>query len=62
MEQIAKAAAAWQQDGDQSVDTVFDEVESRFIEAWQDDAGLQTYGEAVADLLEFREREGEPQR
>ena len=61
LEQIAKAAAAWQQDGNQSVDTVFDEVESRFIEAWQDDAGLQTYGEAVADLLEFREHEGEPQ-
>ena len=61
LEQIAKAAAAWQQDRNQSVDTVFDEVESRFIEAWQDDAGLQTYGEAVADLLEFREHEGEPQ-
>ena len=40
---------------------LFDEVESRFVEAWQNDAGLQTYGEAVADLLEFREREGEPQ-
>ena len=58
---VAEAAAAWQQDGDQSVDALFDEVESRFVEAWQDDAGLQTYGEAVADLLEFREREGEPQ-
>ncbi len=58
---IAEAAAASQQDGDQSVDALFDDVESRFVEAWQDDAGLQTYGEAVADLLEFREREGEPQ-
>ena len=59
--QVARAAASWQQDGDQSVDALFDEVESRFIEAWQDDAGLQTYGEAVAELLDFREREGEPQ-
>ncbi|MDT5107341.1 MAG: isocitrate lyase [Mycobacterium sp.] len=57
---IAEAAAAWQQDGDESVDALFDKVESRFVEAWQDDAGLQTYGEAVAELLEFREREGEP--
>jgi isocitrate lyase len=57
---IAEAAAAWQQGGDQSVDALFDKVESRFVEAWQDDAGLQTYGEAVAELLEFREREGEP--
>ncbi len=55
---IADAAA--KQDRDQSVDALFDEVESRFVEAWQNDAGLQTYGEAVADLLEFREREGEP--
>ena len=55
---IADAAA--KQDRDQSIDALFDEVESRFVEAWQNDAGLQTYGEAVADLLEFREREGEP--
>lgn len=56
---IAEAAAGWKPDGNQSVDTLFDAVESRFVEAWQDDAGLQTYGEAVAELLEFREREGE---
>ncbi len=61
LDQVARAAVSWQQDGDQSVDALFDEVESRFIEAWQDDAGLQTYGEAVAELLDFREREGEPQ-
>jgi isocitrate lyase len=58
---VAEAAAACQQNGDQSVDALFDKVESRFVEAWQDDAGLQTYGEAVAELLDFREREGEPQ-
>ncbi|MDT0382834.1 isocitrate lyase, partial [Streptomyces sp. DSM 42041] len=43
-----------------SVDKMFDKVESAFVEAWQSDAGLNTYGEAVAELLEFREREGEP--
>jgi isocitrate lyase len=57
---VSEAAAAWQQDGEQSIDALFDEVESRFIEAWEEDAGLQTYGEAVAKLLEFRESEGEP--
>ncbi|MCW2689490.1 MAG: isocitrate lyase [Mycobacterium sp.] len=57
---VSEAAAAWQQDGEQSIDALFDEVESRFIEAWEEDAGLQTYGEAVAKLLEFREGEGEP--
>jgi isocitrate/methylisocitrate lyase len=56
---IAEAATSWRQDGDEAVDALFDKVESRFVEAWQNDAGLETYGEAVADLIEFREREGE---
>src|SRR3954471_5493857 len=56
---IAEAVTSWQQDGDEAVDALFDKVESRFVQAWQDDAGLETYGEAVADLIEFREREGE---
>ncbi|GJF09394.1 isocitrate lyase [Mycolicibacterium cyprinidarum] len=43
-----------------SVDAVFDEVESRVVDVWQEEAGLNTYGDAVAELLEFREREGEP--
>ena len=59
LELVSEAAAAWQQDGEQSVDVLFDDVESRFIEAWEEDAGLHTYGEAVAKLLEFRESEGE---
>ncbi|OHV05610.1 isocitrate lyase ICL2 [Mycobacterium talmoniae] len=54
-------AAAGQQNGEQkSIDALYDEVESKFVDAWQDDAGLMTYGEAVAELLEFGEREGEP--
>src|SRR3954467_4467407 len=56
---IADAVTSWQQDGDEAVDALFDNVESRFVEAWPNDAGLETYGEAVADLIEFREREGE---
>src|SRR3954466_9972593 len=56
---IADAVTSWEQDGDEAVDALFDNVESRFVEAWQNDAGLETYGEAVADLIEFREREGE---
>jgi isocitrate lyase len=57
---IAEAAAGSQLHEDQSPDAIFDHVESRFVEAWQEDAGLDTYGEAVAKLLEFRERESEP--
>lgn len=56
---VTEAASGWQ-GGSQSVDGLFDRVESTFVDAWQEDAGLQTYGEAVAELLDFREREGEP--
>ena len=57
---ITAAAAALQDGTETSVDAVFDDVESKFVDAWQVDAGLETYGEAVGDLLDFREREGEP--
>ncbi|WP_375484004.1 isocitrate lyase ICL2 [uncultured Mycobacterium sp.] len=60
LELVKQAATGWQKNGQQSVDALFDKVEARFVEAWEDDAGLETYGEAVADLLEFRESEGEP--
>jgi isocitrate/methylisocitrate lyase len=57
---VVDAVAAWKDGTEHSVDDLFDKVESQFVDAWQDDAGLETYGEAVAELLEFREREGEP--
>jgi isocitrate lyase len=57
---VAEAAAAWRDGAEQSIDDLYDKVESRFVEAWEGDAGLETYAEAVADLLEFREGEGEP--
>lgn len=56
---IDEAAAGWLDGREASVDAVYDALESRFIDAWQLDSGLQTYGEAVAELLEFRAREGE---
>src|SRR6201999_1237709 len=46
---IGEAAKAWQDGADDSVDALFDNVESKFVDAWQIDAGLQTYGEAVGD-------------
>jgi isocitrate lyase len=55
-----QAATGWQHNGQQSVDDLFDKVEARFVDTWEDDAGLKTYGEAVTELLEFAESEGEP--
>src|SRR6201991_4070346 len=56
---LIKQAAASPDHEQQSIDAVFDEVESKFVDAWQNDAGLMTYSEAVAELLEFAESEGE---
>ncbi|MDQ2635985.1 MAG: isocitrate lyase ICL2 [Actinomycetota bacterium] len=56
---VSEAASSYRNDPQQSLDALFDEVESKFVDAWQLDAGLMTYGEAVAELLEFRESEGE---
>jgi isocitrate lyase len=52
-------AAASPDHAQESIDAVFDEIESKFVDAWQVDAGLMTYGEAVAELLEFSESEGD---
>jgi isocitrate lyase len=57
---ISDAVNTWREDGQQSIGDLFDQVESRFVAAWEDDAGLMTYGEAVAEVLEFDASEGEP--
>ncbi len=57
---ISQAAEGWRGDGRQSLDALYDDIESKFVEAWQNDAGLMTYSEAVAEMLEFAEREGDP--
>lgn len=57
---ISDAVNTWRENGQQSIDDLFDQVESRFVAAWEDDAGLMTYGEAVAEVLEFDASEGEP--
>jgi isocitrate lyase len=54
---ISDAVNAWREDGQQSIDDLFDQVESRFVAAWEDDAGLMTYAEAVAEVLAFGESE-----
>ena len=41
------------------IDELLDAIDTRFAETWQAEAGLTTYGEAVADLLELRTSEGE---
>lgn len=57
---ISEAVKTWRENGETSIDDVYDEVESRFVAAWEDDAGVLTYGEAVAEVLEFGESDDEP--
>ena len=51
--------AAYRQDGDVTVDAVLNEITNRLVEAWEAEAGLETYDEAVAAVMEFRIDEGE---
>ena len=57
---VSDAVNAWRDNGQKSIDDLFDQVESRFVAAWEDDAGLMTYSDAVAEVLAFGESEDEP--
>ena len=56
---IDEAAATWTAAPAGSLDVLFDRVESQFVDAWQSDAALDTYGNAVAEVLRFKDGEGE---
>jgi isocitrate lyase len=43
------------------VDAVFERTAEGFLAAWEDEAGLATYADALVDLIAVREAEGEPQ-
>ena len=57
---VSDAVNTWRENGQNSIDDLFDQVESRFVAAWEDDAGLMTYSDAVAEVLAFGESEDEP--
>jgi isocitrate lyase len=42
-----------------SIEGMLDEVTTRFMDTWEAEAGLETYGEAVAEVMEFRAGEGQ---
>jgi isocitrate lyase len=56
---VADAAQAYREGRETSLDATYDRIASRLVEAWEADAVLQTYGEAVARELAWRESEGE---
>ncbi len=58
MAAIDEAARAYLADAGPSPEDTLDMVADHFLEAWQAEAGLQTLGEAVAEVMAFRADEG----
>ena len=56
---IADAAAAYKK-SNLSVDAALDQVFDKFVDAWQQEAGVTTYAEAVGNVIAFRNNEGDP--
>jgi isocitrate lyase len=60
LSQAAEAVASLREGKETSIDAMFDRITARFLDAWEEDAELNTFGEAVAEVIEFRSSEGEP--
>jgi isocitrate lyase len=60
LDKATEAASAYKEGRESSVDSMFDKVAKGFLEAWEEEADLRTFCEAVAEVLEFRANEGEP--
>jgi isocitrate lyase len=56
---IAQSAADFQKGVTASVDAALDKVFDKFVDAWQQEAAVCTYAEAVGNVIGFRESEGE---
>src|SRR6202795_4128769 len=58
--QVAEAVASLREGKETSIDAMFDRITASFLDAWEDAAELNTFGDAVAEVIEFRSSEGEP--
>jgi isocitrate lyase len=45
--------------GASSLERILDEVSTQFVDTWEEEAGIKTFGEAVADLMIFHAEEGD---
>jgi isocitrate lyase len=59
MRVLEDSAKAFQQADGSSVEAMLDRVETHYLEAWQAEANLKSYPQAVADVIEFQSNEGE---
>lgn len=56
---IDHAATEYLHGSHETIEPLLDEVETELVAAWETAAGLKTYGEAVAEALEFHASEGD---
>jgi len=59
MRVLEESAKALQEAAGPSAEELVERVEAQYLEAWQSEAALKTYPQAVADVIEFRTGEGE---
>ena len=59
MRMVEDSAKAFKQGNGAGIETLLDRIETRYLEAWQAEANLKTYPQAVADVIRFRADEGE---
>ncbi|MHC4108545.1 MAG: isocitrate lyase/phosphoenolpyruvate mutase family protein, partial [Planctomycetota bacterium] len=58
MSMIDEAAGAFKGARAPIVDQILNNIVTRYLQAWEAEAGLKTFGQAVADVMEFRVAEG----
>ncbi len=59
MSLISERAPALKNMSSTELDAALDKIDTRYVETWQAEAGMKSYGRAVAEVLEFRTAEGE---
>jgi isocitrate lyase len=59
MRALDESIKAFKQVDGSTIDGLLDKVETRYLEAWQAEANLKSYPQAVAEVIEFRSNEGE---
>jgi isocitrate lyase len=55
---LDEAVATYEKDGRVAVDAALDKVFDQFVDVWQVEANVKTYGEAVAEVMRFLASEG----
>jgi isocitrate lyase len=59
MSMITETARGLKHASETELDTALEKVDTRYVEIWQTEAGLKSYGQAVADVMKSRADEGE---